>query len=64
MTSTDIDGDRMLALGEMWAAMPGMSGDASTRENTDADGMIDRAEHDAGVEAGTIAAVGRRRPEA
>ena len=58
MTSMDTDGDGMLSMEEMQTTMPDMSEDMFTQVDTNADGMIDQAEYDAGVEAGTIATDG------
>ena len=58
MMSMDTDGDSMISMEEMQAAMPDMSEDMFTEVDTNADGMIDQAEYDAAVEAGTITTEG------
>ncbi len=58
MMSMDMDGDSMISMEEMTAANPAMTEEMFTSVDTNGDGMIDQAEYDAGVEAGTIATDG------
>lgn len=54
MSTLDADGDGMVSMEEMTAVYPDMTEDSFTQADANADGMLDEAELQAAVEAGTI----------